>query len=71
MTEARRKELQELRAQAFLREQKKIAEGTLVHGAQRVVAALAPPPKSNDLMPDQVAELVHASPLNGPSILQR
>ncbi|EFW99327.1 37S ribosomal protein [Grosmannia clavigera kw1407] len=60
LTEERRQQLQALRAQAFLADQQKMAQGTLVDGAQRVAASLAAPAASDSPLADKVAELVRA-----------
>lgn len=61
LTDERRRQLQAMRAQAFLRDQQKMAQGTLVDGAQRVAASLAAPAaKDGGPLLDKVAELVRA-----------
>ena len=69
MTEERRKELQAVRAQSFLLDQKKVAEGTLVDGTQRVAAALAAPAQVS--VNNKVAELVRLRPNAGQTPLRR
>lgn len=61
MTEERKKELQAIRAQGFLADQKKEAEGGLVDGVQRIQDVLAAQIAAPALQfRDKVAELVAA-----------
>lgn len=60
MTEERRKELQAIRAESFQLDQKMVAEGTLIDGAQRIQAALAAASRKGQ--DDRVAELVRLRP---------
>lgn len=69
MTEERRKELQDIRAQAFLLDQKRTAEGTLVDGVQRVQMSLGVP--AQDKASGKVPELVGVRQAGGRTPLSR
>ncbi len=63
MTEKRRRELQSIRAEAFLLDQKKGADGTLVDGGERIRHSLPEPtPRQPAADLDPLADLVEARP---------
>ncbi|KIH88111.1 37S ribosomal protein [Sporothrix brasiliensis 5110] len=71
MTEERKKELEAARAQSYLLDQTKAAQGTLIDGVQRIQASLAAPAPAQGAIGDKVAELARLRPVHPQTPLQR